>query len=424
MDDASFSSDSECDDVIPARVVPCSGKPLLKLVDTRTGTWPNKTDVACWWCCHNFDTVPCPLPVSYNAKRKFVVKGCFCSFNCAKAYNSREGGSNKDVINHLLFSMTQKLWYAMRKGVPFPGVVAAPPRTCLKMFGGYMDIDTFRAESAARVHMVKEPPFMLEFVHQNDFVASVDMSGLSREALAVVIGTMMTPEQRSSVIKHGDAPGLIDAIPWKEIGTQVNAVEGCDERCLLGLLHLMVNLLSVDGGHKAKVLRDNIRLLANAALTTPAAWDVIASMGDTNYDALGSVLRGMLDSASVDEAKNSVGGRDAVRFLDDGHRTRQSVVGAGVCTGAVCGRHTTRSKRVHSFLKSNRSRVYANGEPGSDDDDHLAHAVQSALLNPLPKTKKRPRRKKTATALLYDYADTEALNHLLQTATGATSMCV
>lgn len=38
--------------------------------------WKEKTDVKCWWCCHNFDTVPLGMPIYYDHTiNKFSVRG-------------------------------------------------------------------------------------------------------------------------------------------------------------------------------------------------------------------------------------------------------------------------------------------------------------------------------------------------------------
>eukprot|EP00899_Mesostigma_viride_P004359 jgi/Mesvir1/13924/Mv16045-RA.1 len=143
-------------------------RPLLDMMDAKG--WPEKTDLCCWWCCHPFDTVPCPLPIRYKEGRGFVVKGCFCSFSCVKAYNLKDSGSASCVRGSLLFLMAQRLWRAGKHGRPFPGVPAAPPRTCLKMFGGPMTIEGFRASCRSEVHMLKEPPFAMNFLPEADFV--------------------------------------------------------------------------------------------------------------------------------------------------------------------------------------------------------------------------------------------------------------
>eukprot|EP00899_Mesostigma_viride_P002106 jgi/Mesvir1/11897/Mv00241-RA.1 len=117
--------------------------------------WPTSTPLCCWWCCHPFDGVPFPLPTRMTRHdTAFCVTGCFCSPNCAKAYNLKEGGACRDLRNHYLFIMAQRLWRAESRPSSFPGVIAAPPRQCLKMFGGHMDVDEFRSSSA-------DPPYIL-----------------------------------------------------------------------------------------------------------------------------------------------------------------------------------------------------------------------------------------------------------------------
>lgn len=46
------------------------------------------TDIHCWHCCHQFDTPPVMLPISYDERLdRFRGKGVFCSFACTKRYN-------------------------------------------------------------------------------------------------------------------------------------------------------------------------------------------------------------------------------------------------------------------------------------------------------------------------------------------------
>ena len=53
--------------------------------------YPAKTDVLCWWCCHNFDTHPIGIPMKYDEHEDvFKVIGCFCSLNCAFAHSKME----------------------------------------------------------------------------------------------------------------------------------------------------------------------------------------------------------------------------------------------------------------------------------------------------------------------------------------------
>ena len=45
-----------------------------------------KTNLKCWWDRHSFDNIPFFLPEFYH-NGTYYVKGCFCSPNCAMAFN-------------------------------------------------------------------------------------------------------------------------------------------------------------------------------------------------------------------------------------------------------------------------------------------------------------------------------------------------
>lgn len=104
-------------------------------------TWPERTDVLCWNCCHGFTTRPVPLPVDYDERRDaFHVMGNFCSWACAKAY-SRDyvtSGSNRGTQAMALALLRKRV---TKDSSP---IVAAPPRILLKSFGGHMTIDEYR----------------------------------------------------------------------------------------------------------------------------------------------------------------------------------------------------------------------------------------------------------------------------------------
>ena len=99
--------------------------------------WPSNTSIACYWCCHKFENAPIGIPVSYQDNR-FDVFGCFCSLECACAYNY--DNSCYDELwerQNLLNLLSRKL---DMKNIVKP----APTRLSLKLFGGYLDIKDFR----------------------------------------------------------------------------------------------------------------------------------------------------------------------------------------------------------------------------------------------------------------------------------------
>ena len=88
----------------------------------------------CWYDCHPFDEEPVFLPKYNNFidTKKWNCIGVFCSFSCAYGYARRHNINTIDLM-----SMFKKLNPKMSIKQPYP-------RESLKMFGGYLDITTFR----------------------------------------------------------------------------------------------------------------------------------------------------------------------------------------------------------------------------------------------------------------------------------------
>ena len=114
----------------------------IDIIDTSNNIfkWKDTTDIHCWWCVHPFSNPPFGLPLKYENNR-YEVQGCFCSLNCAKAYNLKENNYRTSEVNSLIENFRRDLF-----GVDSIPVLLAPPRQSLKVFGGYMTIDDFRKE--------------------------------------------------------------------------------------------------------------------------------------------------------------------------------------------------------------------------------------------------------------------------------------
>lgn len=111
----------------------------------------------CWWCCHTFSNTPLSLPIAYDSKKdRFTTFGHFCSFECMKAYNHYEPNSQKHNRSMLISLMYSKACPSS----PFARVGCAPPRQCLREFGGDMSIDTFRNQSREFVYDIQLPPIV------------------------------------------------------------------------------------------------------------------------------------------------------------------------------------------------------------------------------------------------------------------------
>ena len=119
-------------------------------------SWPETTNIYCWWCCHPFSCMPCALP-EYYRKDKFYVCGCFCSFNCSASYNFSKNDDDMWERYSLLNLMYKKLY-----NEKFVKINLAPPREILKIFGGYMTIEEFRENSYKneKTFVVVKPPLI------------------------------------------------------------------------------------------------------------------------------------------------------------------------------------------------------------------------------------------------------------------------
>lgn len=135
--------------------------------------WVESTDVKCWWCCHNFDTLPLGYPVTFEPKiNKFRVKGIFCSFGCMLAYAKNTKGI---VYKQYLI----KYLYKKLTGCKFHEILykEAPSRYCLKEFGGHLTIENFRKLSNEYTFykMIEYPMY-----ESRDYIAEIDLVNIKQ----------------------------------------------------------------------------------------------------------------------------------------------------------------------------------------------------------------------------------------------------
>ena len=138
----------------------------------KNNEWPLNTSTSCYWCCHRFDNAPVGIPINYM-NDAFEVFGCFCSLECAAAYNFNENINQDEMWER--YQLINLLSRKMKLGNI---VKAAPPRLGLKTFGGHMDIDTFRGFSKGNKFININFPPMTSITQQleeiNDFEISND----------------------------------------------------------------------------------------------------------------------------------------------------------------------------------------------------------------------------------------------------------
>lgn len=114
---------------------------------------PQRTNIHCYWDCHPFNNPPCMIPEKYE-NNIFTVYGCFCSCECAAAYIMKyndycrawEQYSLLNTMNNIINNSDVK-----------KKIQLAPPRECLNIFGGYMDIDRFRSNNNVLHNIINYP---------------------------------------------------------------------------------------------------------------------------------------------------------------------------------------------------------------------------------------------------------------------------
>jgi hypothetical protein len=129
---------------------------LLTCYSIKTGETfvpPSSTEVQCFWCTHSFEGSPCFLPVKEESK-VYHVYGNYCTPQCGLAYLLYE-----HLDSHVRWER-MSLLHRMYKSVG--RLYPAPPRECLKAYGGVYSIDEFRkiiGENRIRVD-VHVPPMV------------------------------------------------------------------------------------------------------------------------------------------------------------------------------------------------------------------------------------------------------------------------
>ena len=124
---------------------------------------PEKTEVACFWCAHNFDTSPCFLPVKEESG-SYHIYGSFCTPQCSLSYllnehlDSHVRWERMSLLHRMYRPSAKSNSEAVSSGRLYP----APPRESLKKFGGVYTYEQFReiiADSKVRVD-IQTPPMV------------------------------------------------------------------------------------------------------------------------------------------------------------------------------------------------------------------------------------------------------------------------
>ncbi|AVK74694.1 hypothetical protein pqer_cds_272 [Pandoravirus quercus] len=128
---------------------------------SRATVYRNTLDIRasgpCMHCDRECTAGRVPLPRAYDSRtRTYAVWGNFCSFPCAMAYQLDHGAGVYDTphVLVLIHKMAAEVWG--REGLVSP----APPRFCLRKFGGAVDPEDIEAVSERQYHAIVEAPFI------------------------------------------------------------------------------------------------------------------------------------------------------------------------------------------------------------------------------------------------------------------------
>lgn len=110
----------------------------------------------CWWCCHEISGEILHLPYEFK-NGQFKTHGQFCSWECMKAYNKKNGSFR--AID--LITLYRKIVYGKIEPIK-----SAPDRLTLEAFGGKLTIEEFRNGSTSAWIALPNEVFTDTIVHQ------------------------------------------------------------------------------------------------------------------------------------------------------------------------------------------------------------------------------------------------------------------
>ena len=107
--------------------------------DKKSDTQRFNLEKLCWWCCHTFNTKKIGIPIKKTCNNEFECVGHFCSPQCTCAYIMDSGSRYGD--RWVEYELLHEMLDVNTKIIP------APRRELLKVFGGDLDINSFRGKN-------------------------------------------------------------------------------------------------------------------------------------------------------------------------------------------------------------------------------------------------------------------------------------
>ncbi len=165
---------------------------------------PNTTDIACFWCVHSFTWQPTIIP-EREEKGIYRVYGNFCCPNCALAYLLKE-----NLDTHVRWERIALLHRLYGKHYSSGRIFPSPPLESLRLFGGSVSIEQYRATiGAGKVRIDLQTPPMVSIL------GSIDTKPI---------------DFYDSSMKHTISPLLGEVVPKAEEGLRLKRSKPLKER--------------------------------------------------------------------------------------------------------------------------------------------------------------------------------------------------
>jgi hypothetical protein len=131
--------------------------------------YPDATDTKrCGWCTLSFTHKPTVIPYNFQKKNtriqsikvqedSYIVKGCFCTFNCALAQIINENSFDKYKCIELLYSMFRT---CNSKEIT-DTICPSPPKELLIDYGGILTDDEYRSLIGDKAEYLVEYPHIV-----------------------------------------------------------------------------------------------------------------------------------------------------------------------------------------------------------------------------------------------------------------------
>lgn len=124
----------------------------LPQIFSNINSWPKKTNLLCWHCSLNFNTVPIFIPkaiepiISKNTdlndeKYSISIYGVFCSFGCAwKFIDSGSYSKVEKIEQKNKLSFLYKYFYKVK----MQEIISYPEPYIMKQYGGELSIEEYK----------------------------------------------------------------------------------------------------------------------------------------------------------------------------------------------------------------------------------------------------------------------------------------